>query len=146
MSAKIPYHLDPKETRRFLRFMIVGAGGTIIDFSILSLLKLLGLPTLPANTISYLTGVINNFYWNRRWTFSETRAQRWDKQFVQFLVVSLVGLLLNDGLVVLLETPFNVWFGRWGYIPAKVIATGVVVFWNYIGNRLWTFRTSPPRS
>jgi len=146
MSTKGPYQIDSKETRRFLRFLVVGAGGTIIDFSLLSLLKLLGLPTLPANTISYLAGVINNFYWNRRWTFSETREQRWNKQFVQFLAVSLVGLLLNDALVVLLEPPFTGWFGRWGYLPAKAVATVVVVFWNYLGNRLWTFRTSTPGS
>ena len=71
---ELPYQIDSKETQRFLHFLVVGAGDTIIDFSLLSLLKLLGLSTLPANTISYLAGVINNFYWNRRWTFSETQG------------------------------------------------------------------------
>jgi putative flippase GtrA len=122
--------------------LVVGAGGTIIDFALLSLLKLLGLPTLPANTLSYLAGVINNFYWNRRWTFSENRERPWNKQFVQFLVVSLVGLLINDGLIVLLEAPFNLWVGRWGYLPAKAAATLVVVFWNYCANRFWTFKSA----
>jgi putative flippase GtrA len=145
MSAKgtlrdTPYQTDSKETRRILRFLVVGASGTIIDFSLLSLLKLFGLPTLPANTISYLAGVINNFYWNRRWTFSETRQQRWNKQLAQFLAVSLVGLVINNTLVLLLEAPFNVWLGHWGYLPAKAVATGVVFFWNYLANRLWTFR------
>lgn len=25
-------------------------------------------------------------------------------------------------------------------LPAKVIATGAVVFWNYFANRKWTFK------
>jgi len=26
-----------------------------------------------------------------------------------------------------------------GYIPAKVVAIGVVVLWNFLANRAWTF-------
>lgn len=139
MSA-IPAQIRSREPQRFLRFALVGVGGTLLDFSILSVLKLLGLPTLPANTISYLAGTVNNFYWNRRWTFNIARAHLWHKQFVQFLIVSLFGLLLNNTLVLLLEPSFNIWFGRWGYLPAKLIATGVVFLWNYLANRSWTFR------
>jgi len=132
--------IGPKESRRFLRFLTVGAGGTIIDFSMLSFLKLLGLSTLPANTLSFLAGVFNNFVWNRLWTFSEARGQRWNNQFISFVTVSLIGLLLNNTLMLLLEAPFESWIGYWGYIPSKAFATGIVVFWNYFANRFWTFR------
>jgi putative flippase GtrA len=138
--STIPVQIDSTEARRVLRFMVVGASGTLLDFSILTLLKWLGLPTLPANTISYLSGTINNFYWNRRWTFNAVRGQAWRKQFFQFFCVALVGLLLNNALTLLLEVPFTGWIGYYGFLPAKLIATSVVLLWNYVANRLWTFR------
>jgi putative flippase GtrA len=128
------------EVKRILRFMVVGVSGTIVDFTILTLLKLLGLPTLLANTLSYLCGILNNFYWNRRWTFGVTSSQPWRMQFGQFFIVSLVGLILNNSMLLLLEAPFTHWVGQWGFLPAKVIATGVGLVWNYTANRFWTFR------
>jgi putative flippase GtrA len=60
MSA-IQAWINSKEIRHILRYMVVGASGTILDFFIFALLKTMGLPTLPANTLSYLIGMINNF-------------------------------------------------------------------------------------
>lgn len=131
-----------KEFTRFARFLTVGALGTFLDFGLLTVLKMIGLPTLPANSLSFTAGVVNNFALNSRWTFADRRAGNWRAQFVQFLLVSLVGLAINNAIVILLEAPLGAWIGdaAWGYAPAKVIATGVVVFWNYFANRNWTFR------
>ncbi|MBN2387540.1 MAG: GtrA family protein [Anaerolineales bacterium] len=130
------------ELTRFLRFLAVGALGTLLDFGLLTTLKRAGVPTLAANTLSFSAGVINNFVLNRRWTFGDAPQSRWTAQFVPFALVSLVGLVLNSGIVLLLEVPFGTLLGgsEWGYLPAKALATGVVVFWNYCANRLWTFR------
>ncbi|MBI3162026.1 MAG: GtrA family protein [Chloroflexi bacterium] len=131
-----------REMERFSRFLAVGAVGTVLDFSLLTLLKLAGLPTLLANTLSFSTGLVNNFTWNRLWTFNDIIQPNWRKQLAQFTVVSLVGLALNNLIVLSLEGIFGSLLGQpdWGYLPAKVIATGVVVFWNYFANRMWTFR------
>jgi putative flippase GtrA len=131
---------DVRETQQFVRFMVVGLGGTLVDFSLLSLFKYLGMPTLPANTLSFSAGIINNFIWNRNWTFSDLHQQNWQKQLLQFTTISLVGLLINNLLMLLLEAPLSIYFHDWAYVPAKILATGVVVFWNYFGNRCWTFR------
>ena len=134
--------LETKEFRRFARFLTVGAIGTCLDFGLLSLLKASGLPTLAANTLSFTAGVANNFTWNRLWTFADARQAGWQKQLAQFLLVSLVGLSLNNAIVLWLEAPLGQLLGQpeYGYLPAKVIATGVVVFWNYFANRYWTFK------
>lgn len=131
-----------KETGRFARFLVVGAAGTLLDFGLLMLLKLVGLPTLTANTLSFLAGVANNFTWNRLWTFADAKRAGWGRQLGRFALVSLAGLALNNAIVLLLEAPLGALFGQrgWGYLPAKVVATGVVVFWNYSVNRAWTFR------
>jgi putative flippase GtrA len=135
--------IDHKEIQRFLRFGLVGITGTLLDFALLTLLKeVFHLPTLGANTLSYSAGIINNFIFNRLWTFPEARRSPIATQFAQFAVVSLVGLAINDLLVTWLEAPLGLMFGSQerGYLPAKLAATLVVLVWNFIGNRLWTFR------
>jgi putative flippase GtrA len=131
-----------KEMERVGRFLAVGSVGTLLDFSLLTLLKLAGLPTLAANSLSFLAGLANNFTWNRMWTFGDSVQPDWRKQLIQFTMISLVGLGLSNIIVLSLEGPLGSILGHpaWGYLPAKVIATGVVVFWNYSANRLWTFR------
>ncbi|HMR99108.1 MAG TPA: GtrA family protein [Anaerolineales bacterium] len=131
-----------KELTRFARFLAVGALGTALDFSVLTLLKLAGLPTLLANSASFTAGLLNNFTLNRLWTFGDAIHSNWKKQLTQYAVVSLIGLTFNDLIVISLEGLMGAWIGQpeFGYLPAKVIATGVVVFWNYFANRAWTFR------
>jgi putative flippase GtrA len=135
--------LRHKETQRFLRFLLVGLSGTILDFAILTILKtFFGVPTIIANTISYSVGVINNFILNRAWTFSEARDKHWLMQFGQFLVINIIGIGINNLIVVGLEHPLGqlLHIPSAGFLPAKLVATGVVVIWNFIANRLWTFR------
>ena len=136
--------LPRQEVTRFARFLTVGAVGTVLDFSILTLLKLAGLPTLFANSISFTAGLLNNFTWNRLWTFGDSVKADWRRQLAQFTLVSLAGLALNNLIVLSLEGVFGAMLGsaQWAYLPAKVIATGVVVFWNYFANRMWTFRSN----
>ena len=131
-----------RETLRLLSFLAVGAGGTVVDFVGLTLLKLLGWPSLPANTLSYAAGIVNNFVWNSRWTFADVPRGAWPRQFVQFAVVSGVGLALNDALVLALEAPFGTLLHHpaWGYVPAKLLATALVAGWGFFANRAWTFR------
>lgn len=132
-----------KEVRRFARFFLVGLSGTLLDFGILSGLKLIaGMPTLLANIISFSCGVVNNFTLNRNWTFAETRGRNWLPQFGKFVAINLVALSLNSLIVLALEAPMGALLHnpQHGYIPAKIIATGVVFVYNFFANRLWAFR------
>jgi len=139
MSA-ITISTSKKELTRFSRFLTVGVIGTSLDFTILTLLKLAGFPTLIANSLSFTAGLVNNFTWNRLWTFGDVRSD-WRKQLAQYTLISLFGLALNDLIVLSLENVLGSMLGQpeFGYLPAKAIATGVVVFWNYFANRMWTF-------
>jgi len=97
-----------REVERFVRFAVVGSVGTVVDFTILVVLKeVVGLPLLLANTTSYLAGVANNFTLNRLWTYPEARAKAVWRQFAQFLMVSTAGLILNNLIVSLLAEPLG---------------------------------------
>jgi len=150
--------INRREVVRFLRFAVVGTLGAVIDFGILNLLvQLAEFPKVLANTCSFTAAVISNFVWNRLWVYPETRGEPFAKQFVQFVVVNAAGLGINTiifygsdrwflGEMGLLAGPMNLLAMRAGmthfdvaYNTAKVLATAVVLFWNFFVNRLWTF-------
>ncbi len=127
---------------RFLKFATVGAIGMVVDLSILNFChKALGLPLLVSNSISFSTAVVSNFTWNRLWTFPESRSRPLLPQLGQFALVNVIGLGINN---VVLWAVFNAIRGfvpdPFDYNLAKITAIGVVLFWNYFVNRMWTYR------
>jgi len=140
------FGIPPKEAERFFKFLIVGTIGFIIDFGLLTLLKeFTALPTVVANTISFTAAVISNFTLNRYWTYPDSRSKSIWSQMGQFTLVNIIGLVINDSILLFLEPIFDTLLlnitavSIRGYIPAKMIATIVVLFWNFFVNRYWTY-------
>jgi putative flippase GtrA len=136
------YQSNAKELRRFIKFGLVGVLGAIIDISLLNLLRgVLGWELFWANTISVSTAIVSNFTWNRLWTFPESRSRKKRRQLPQFVIVNLIGLLINNLIVVGIDALLISSLGEpLSYNVAKIVAIGVVFFWNFIINRLWTYR------
>lgn len=152
-------HANSKELTRFLKFSVVGTLGALIDFGTLNLLILIfGFSKVVANTCSFTAAVLSNFVWNRLWTFPEARDRPIAPQLVQFFLVNIGGLLLNQAIFLsldawvlgetgILATPMaalalNIGLDHFelAYNSSKAIATIIVLFWNFGANRLWTFR------
>jgi putative flippase GtrA len=129
------------EIIRFLKFAVVGAIGAVVDFSILNLgIQVFHLAKWLANTFSFSAAVLSNFTWNRFWTYPESRLQSFLPQLGQFLLVNLAGYGINQVVFLSLDHyVFSPW-GTWGYNLSKAIAIGVVLFWNFFINRIWTYR------
>jgi putative flippase GtrA len=136
------YSDNRKEFVRFVKFALVGAVGAVIDFGILNLMhKGFLWPLLWANTLSVSVAIVSNFTWNRLWTFPESRSRRKRQQLPQFALINFVGLGINNLIVVGLAAVFRGFIpDPWYYNLAKAIAIGVVLFWNFGANRLWTYR------
>lgn len=131
-----------RELERLSGFLAVGSVGTLLDFSLLILLKLAGLPTLFANSLSFVAGLANNFTWNHLWTVGDSVELDWRMQLAKFTSINMVGLALSNLMVLALEDPLGELLGHptWGYLPAKLIATCMVLFWNYFANHTWRFK------
>jgi putative flippase GtrA len=139
-----------KEVKRFAKFAIVGAAGSLTDFVVLNILvQWYGAPLFVANTFSFSAAVAQNFLLNRRWTFPESRGRHASGQLVQFAVVSIIGLGINQLVFLTLHHLWDqMWIAAYGpetgflisYNLAKLFAIGVVLFWNFSANRLWTYR------
>lgn len=129
------------EIRRFMKFAVVGVIGAVVDFSLLNLgIQVFHLAKWLANTFSFSAAVLSNFTWNRLWTYPESRHMRFFPQLGQFLLVNLAGYGINQLVFLSLDHyVFSSW-GTWGYNLSKAIAIGIVLFWNFFINRIWTYR------
>lgn len=129
-----------REWRRFGKFLSVGATSTVLDMAILAWLMHNAWSALPANLLSYSVGILWNFSLNRAWTYADRRGKPAIQQFGQFLTVNLSGLCINTLIVAVLEVILRGVLGASAYVPAKLAATTISFMWNYLVNRLWTFR------
>jgi len=134
--------INPRELTRFLKFAIVGAIGMLVDLAVLTFCReVLGFPLALAVGLGFTVAVISNFTWNRLWTFPESRERPLATQLGQFAFINLIGLGLNELIVLGLHPLFSkALVDPPAYLAAKVIAIGVVLFWNYGANRIWTYR------
>jgi len=139
------------ERRRFFRFALVGISGAVVDFGVFNLLtSVLGMPSAGSQAISFTLAVINNFIWNRLWTYPETRNISPIKQLIQFGLVNVIGLGIRTILFSIIEkhliklaalllpnflTPTII-----GHNLTLAFVIVVVMLWNYFANRYWTFK------
>ncbi len=167
--------VKPKEAKRFVKFLIVGAIGFVVDFGFFNLLLgpinhwvlpgqwiynlLTGVgfgddfithlgPSI-ASTISFVAAVCSNYYWNRHWTYPDSRSRSRRRQFTMFFMVSIVGVLIRIPIVFLMTPLFRSLVGGIGPLQAYttrladnlslMVAVIVVLFWNFFANRHWTY-------
>lgn len=130
------------EFKRFLKFAMVGGFGALVDYTVLSLLVLeFGMDKAIANLFSVTAAIISNFTWNRLWTFPESQERPVHSQFAQFAIVNLIGLGINELVFVAVDVYiFEPTVGQYGFLLAKAVAIGVVLFWNFGVNRVTTYR------
>ena len=141
------FGIPEREAERFFKFLVVGTIGFGVDFGLLTfLVEVVGFVPVVANTFSFSAAVVSNFTLNRYWTYPDARSKRRRIQLIQFGMVSIIGLAINNGILLLLQNPFDLLLraahappGLGGYIPAKMVATIVVLFWNFFVNRFWTY-------
>lgn len=140
-----------QELVRFFKFALVGVTGTIVDFGIMNLVNLaFGVPLLWAQGISFIIAVINNFLWNRYWTYPDSRSKKAPKQLLQFFMISSVGLIIRTPLISwlnriildLLETT-TLQLPLENFVVSQNLALAasilIILFWNFFANRLWTY-------
>jgi hypothetical protein len=82
---------------------------------------------------------INSFIFNRRWTFNITGTTNRQSHVNRFILVNVVGLLLNMGLTSAFDQllPGS---DKQRLLFAMVLATGAVTLWNFFGQKHWAFR------
>jgi putative flippase GtrA len=117
------------------KFCVVGATGYVVNLIVYTmLLRGLDLHYIPSAIGSFLVAVTNNYTWNRLWTFHGSRGHL-VFQGLRFFLVSLLALAAN---LVVLHLLVQVGVGE---VLAQAIAIILVTPVNFVGNKLWSFRS-----
>jgi putative flippase GtrA len=119
--------------RQFLIFAAVGAVGTGVQYVVLIALVAAGTNPVAASTVGFLISAVANYLVNYRLTFRSTLPH--SSVAPRFAVIAASALLLNALLMWIQIHRFGL-----QYLVAQVVTTGLVLIWNFIFSRLWTFK------
>jgi dolichol-phosphate mannosyltransferase len=141
------------ERYRYLKFGIVGASGTVVNLAVLHFGHEYLFQSIEASyqkpylslALAITLATINNFTWNRLWTWSDrvktleageaqpVSLRLLGKEFGQYVTASGFGSALQYGLTLLLS-------GSMDYRLANIVAIVAASVSNFLANDRWTFR------
>lgn len=121
------------------RYFFVGGGAFLIDFASYFLLTRLGVSYLLAGVLAFTVSFVFNFLVSRLLIFHPKNSRKKvAAEIAKVLAVALVGLLLTEVLLFICVQALQT-----GRLIGKVIASAVVLVWNYLGRRWFVYRQSP---
>ena len=123
----------PSNWVQLAKFCTIGASGYVVNLAVYATLLAFDVHYLLAAVCSFVVAVTNNYVWNRVWTFRRQRGHLVFQGF-RFLLVSTIALAAN-----LVFLSVLVAFGV-PKLPAQAIAIALVTPWNFVANKLWSFR------
>lgn len=121
-------HAMKQLLQQITKFGVVGVIAFVIDYGLMVLLtEAFGINYLISATISFTVSVIFNYIASMRYVFTHKEGMSRRREFIIFVVLSIIGLLINNGLM---------WLGTGllgiSYLITKIVATAAVMCWNFV--------------
>ncbi|HEY6779480.1 MAG TPA: GtrA family protein [Thermoleophilaceae bacterium] len=124
----------PHNWMQFLKFCAVGASGYVVNLCVFALcVELLDFHHLQAATAAFAVAVLNNFWWNRHWTFGASDGHA-GFQAARFFAVSMLAFVFAAAVLELLVSVAGM-----PDLPAQAISIVVATPLNFVGNKMWSF-------
>lgn len=118
---------------QFMKFGIVGGIAFLIDYGLLIFLtEVFQIDYMISTTISFTVSVVFNYIASMRFVFSGKEGMSRRREFIIFVTLSVIGLVINNilmwvGVEVLLVD----------YRIIKLFATLVVTLWNFVSRKVF---------
>lgn len=132
------FHLKFKDkTKKLLlqmfKFLLVGGLAFVIDYVTLIICKeVFNIPVLISAAIAFTVSVVVNYILSVKWVFDVDKSKSEKKNFIIFIVFSVIGLGLTELIM---------WFGvdivKISYLIVKIIATAIVMVFNFVTRKLF---------
>ena len=125
----------PHNWVQLIRFAAVGASGYVVNLTVFATcVHLLGIDYRVSAVIAFVVSVINNFWWDRHWTF-DAKHDHPAFQAVRFFTVSVIAFAFTYAVLVMLVS---------GAGMSKVVAQAIAIIagtpLSFLGQKLWSFR------
>lgn len=119
---------------KFFKFAAVGFTGLIVDYAFTYLFKeVFKVQKYISNSIGFTIAATSNYVLNRIWTFESDNPDI-VIEYSEFLIISIVGLGINNLILWLIVSRFKI-----NFYVAKFFAICVVTLWNFLANFFITF-------
>lgn len=123
---------------QLFKFSIVGAVCFVVDFAVLYVLKeFAGVHVLLSAAISFTVSVILNYILSIYFVFDVDRKKNPKRNFILFIIFSVIGLALTEILMKIGIDVFHV-----NYMLVKVAATVIVMVYNFVTRKLFIEKPS----
>ncbi len=142
--VELPFHhrvrigvRKPANWLQLIRFASVGVSGYVVNLAAFALcVHVLNIDYKVAAVLAYVVSVANNFWWNRHWTFSDTKRETHPvHQGLKFFAVSLV--TFGFSYVILISLVDGAGLAK---VVAQAISIAAGTPVNFLGQKLWSFR------
>ena len=122
-----------KLVAQIMKFGVVGVIATVIDFGVMNILYYgLGLDILISNTSGFVISLIFNYLASMKYVFAHKEGMSRRREFAIFVVLSVIGLVLNDGIVLALKSGLGLEANL-----AKICATALVMVYNFVTRKIF---------
>ena len=129
----------PHNWVQLVKFCAVGGSGYAVNLAVFALaVEFGGMHHLPAATCAFVVAVLNNFWWNRHWTFG-AHGGKMGFQATRFFAVSVAAFLFAAVLLELLVTRADI-----PELAAQAASIVAATPLNFVGNKMWSFGNSAP--
>jgi dolichol-phosphate mannosyltransferase len=127
---------NPHNWLQLIKFGMVGGSGFVINLVVYWVLLRLGVPYLLAAAGAFCVAVMNNFCWNRMWTFRhQARDSHTGFQAARFFLVSVIAFACGAALLAMFVELADL-----GKFVAQLIAVTLVMPFSFLANKYWSFR------
>ena len=124
----------PQNWIQLAKFSVVGATGYVVNLAVFTALVHGADVEYRLSAVgSWLVAVLNNYTWNRAWTFRDRRGH-YGHQGARFFVVAAIALVAN---LIVLTILVSLGLPK---VLSQAIAIVTVTPLNFVGNKLWSFR------
>ncbi len=116
-----------------MKFGIVGVIAFIIDYGVMIFLtEVFGVQYLISTTISFIVSVIFNYFASMRFVFKRKDDMSRRREFIIFVVLSVMGLGINDLFMWLMVDFLYI-----DYRISKIVVTFIVAVWNFVTRKIF---------
>ena len=116
---------------QFFRYLFVGGFAFLVDFFLLYFFSdICGIYYLISAALSFIISLIVNYLISTFWVFNKNQIDNKIVEFTVFSLIGVVGLIFTEIILYLCTDVLGIY-----YLVSKIIATAIVMFWNFLARR-----------